>query len=594
MDSHYNQLRRAIVLACEGFSMDTDGAGRALAETNLCVLAQRLSRNLDEVTMNAARARVEVESNRDDLLSKGGDSAVIWSRSAELLADLDAIEARKRASIETELVAVDSNLEHLQREIAEIVSAARSLGDTEFFPQVHTLNGRLNALQQRLRLHQPLEPVEPTGILFRMLASQNIGEVVSVSCMSATSLAVQDVPRYARPGEPLRFSVRAMNAPPLGSELEDGAVGKLARLLRVHATVDGADEAEGCSIYARMSVSSDHLSVLIDIPVPSATPLGSFVSIESIFVAGHIDACTPGLPLKVAVVGGVAPHTRVEGVNGYNTRPCSSPEGKMFLADEGAPSMRVLSSTGAVKEVVDVTALGLSLAATVVAFDSKTDTLLIADKNGRRSKLVSVCPRTYAVKWTAGSFNDCVGIAILSQHGVAVACSYQNNALHVHRLADGARIATAMTLSPSDISADPSTGTVYVACDGNDGDIVASWVWCGKKLTSRGPVDAAGVMPSRRLVTVVPPSFDRSASYLVVGTTNSRSVCVLSLPDLRLIGNATLPDTLTGDARARGAAANVWGIVACASGTALMVCRPALEHCVNVEAWPLVGLPELL
>lgn len=192
-----------------------------------------------------------------------------------------------------------------------------------------------------------------------------------------------------------------------------------------------------------------------------------------------------------------------------------------------------------------------------------------------------------------------------------MACSYSSNAIHVLRLADGARIATAVASSPSDIAADPRTGTVFVASDGSDGDVVTAWQWTGKALLPRGPVEAAGIEPSRRLVTVMPPAPGKTASHLVVGTSSQCDVRVLSLPSLELVGATFLafppppsleppPDPARrrslrggGGADTQDGPKDVWGLVACPSGTAVMVCRPGASSALSILPWPLPGLPSL-
>ena len=573
-----------------------------LAETSLCLLSQTLFRCIEEVTENAAAARRQLDEARTARMlaaSAAGDAegaATVEALAAAVEVELDEIAARKIASLEGELVAVDESLEMLQNELAAVAEAAdRPLS------QRTELESRVNTLRARLRSH-PTEPVEPPAIGFFEDPSR-IGRVWGVSRINAADLVVRAMPAYARPGETIHFSVQCIPPPYAREEpavLEPGAVLKLARLLRIFARVESDAGVDALS--PTVVADPDNDSVTVSLSVSDRTPMGAFLHIDGIRVAGALEGMAPGFPVDICVIGGLSAPFTVDGLRGFNTRPCSSPEGVLFLADEGTPAIRVFSSSGSLRKAVDVAGLGLSTGATVTAFDAESGTLFIGDKHGRRSKLVAVNPETFSVRWSAGSFNDCVGIAVLPRHRVVVACSFMNNALHVHRISDGARVATAMASSPSDITADPDSGVVFVACDSDDGDAVASWLWTGKALQPRGLVEAAGVDASRRLVAVLPPAPGRLVANLIVGTTNSRALRVLSLPGLQLAYVAALPSLFSPPGSASAVrlrhpaggvsdAGDVWGIVGCASGTALMVCSPSTRHNLVALPWPLPELP---
>lgn len=576
-----------------------------LAETSLCLLSQTLFRCIEEVAENAAAARRQLDKARNARVlaaSEVGDAegaAAVEALAATIEVELDEIAARKIASLEGELVAVDGSLEMLQTELAAVAEAADRLSDAELLAQRTELERRVNMLRTRLRSH-PTEPVEPPTIGFSD-DPLRIGRVWGVSRLDTADLVVRAMPAYARPGETFHFSVQCIPPPYAREEpavLEPGAVLKLARLLRIVARVESDAGVDALSPIVVADPDSD--SVTVSLCVSDRTPMGACLRIDGIRVAGASEGMAPGFPVNVSVIGGLAAPFTVDGLRGFNTRPCSSPEGVLFLADEGTPAIRVFSSAGSLRRAVDVAALGLSTGATVTAFDAESGTLFIADKHGRRSKLVAVNPETFSVRWSAGSFNDCVGIAVLPRHGVVVACSYMNNALHVHRISDGARVATAMASSPSDLTADPESGMVFVACDSSDGDAVASWLWTGKALQPRGLVEAAGVDVSRRLVAVLPPAPGRLVANLIVGTTNSRALRVLSLPGLQLAYVAALPSLFCPPDSAQRHpaggypdAGDVWGIVGCASGTALVVCSPSTRHNLVALPWPLPEVPAL-
>jgi DNA-binding beta-propeller fold protein YncE len=146
----------------------------------------------------------------------------------------------------------------------------------------------------------------------------------------------------------------------------------------------------------------------------------------------------------------------------------------------------------------------------------------------------------------------------------------------VHRLADGAYVATAQVHDPTFIAADPATATLYVST----GDTVSALCWNGSALVQEGVVGAVSNTGFSRPLAVIPPAPGQRTSYLVMGTLRTPTLLLLSLPNRRLVHTHTLEGM------------EVMGLVADPSGTAVAVCDSA-SNAVHVLPWPLPGMPPL-
>jgi hypothetical protein len=193
---------------------------------------------------------------------------------------------------------------------------------------------------------------------------------------------------------------------------------------------------------------------------------------------------------------------------------------------------------------------------------------------------VPVDAASAAVCWSAALGGGCYGIAVLPVQGVVVVSGLIPGKLHVHRLSDGVRVASAEAASPTYVAADPASGTVYAGTGVYPSYDVYAFHWDGAALVAEGVVEAAGTDSIWRPLAVMPPTPGRHTSYLVVGTMDKPTLLVLSLPDRRLVHTHTLEGI------------RVMGLVADPSGTALAVCDTASEA-IHVLPWPLPGMPPL-
>jgi hypothetical protein len=222
--------------------------------------------------------------------------------------------------------------------------------------------------------------------------------------------------------------------------------------------------------------------------------------------------------------------------------------------------------------------LGLSSFTNCATYVETTGTLLLADENGANSKLVAFDAASRKVRWSAALGGYCLGVAALPAHCVVVVSDYINNMVHVHRLSDGVRVASADAVLASYVAADPASGTVY-ASTGLDGSYMVSYFrWDGTALVAEGFVKATA--KNWRPLAVMPPTPGRHTSYLVFGTLFKPTLHLLSLPDCRVVHTHTLEGM------------QLTGLAADPSGTALAVCYRA-SKAIHVLPWPLPGMPPL-
>jgi outer membrane protein assembly factor BamB len=308
--------------------------------------------------------------------------------------------------------------------------------------------------------------------------------------------------------------------------------------------------------------------------VPASAGRDSKVVIRGISVAGQ--PVTQGQPLlaHVGVVTDMLAPLRLKGAaNNYYSTPAISGDGTLFVPRNGSPDVLVFSADGTPLPSLSATSLGLSTNTLAAAFDDATATLLLASRASDQSQLVAVDAVSRAVCWSTGLEGTCFGIAVLTVQGLVVASLHDSNELRVHRLADGARVATVTVSRPTFIAADPSSATLYVSTVTR----VTAFRWNGSALVSEGVVKAAGKALMGRPLAVMPPALGQRTSYLVVGTYSTSTLLVLSMSDRRLVHTHTLEGI------------KVLGLAADPSGTALAVCDGA-SKAIHVLPWPLPGI----
>ena len=447
----------------------------------------------------------------------------------------------------------------------------------------------------------PHGPVEPTFIALQLSQNQDSwGDDSRISCtlgplfapcgVHADNILVRGLAKFVRLGRPLRFELALSNYPSrTHAELNIAAasvafhthvsvslVSKVSRLslplslpllLPLQATLTPAPSGSG--------------SVTVTVAIPKGTHRDAEVVVSGVTFAGQAVTGGQALPVLLRVVAGMQAPLRLEGAaNVISSTPIITPDGTIYAPKIGSSDVLVFAGDGTPLPPLPLKTLGLSNSTRSAAFVEATGTLLLADINGDASKLVAVDAASRAVRWSAALGGSCWGIAVLSAQGVVVVSDLKDNQLHAHRLSDGTRIASVEAREPTYVAADPATSTMYVSTSVEmtafrwDGAVLVAE---GAVLVAEGFVEAAGATGNWRPLAVVPPATGQHTSYLVVGTKETPTLLVLTLPDRRLVHTHKLEGM------------RVVGLAADPSGTALAVCDGE-SKAIHVLPWPLPGM----
>jgi hypothetical protein len=320
-------------------------------------------------------------------------------------------------------------------------------------------------------------------------------------------------------------------------------------------------------------------AVGVSVAIPESTGSGAEVVVSSVAVAGQPVRGGQALPVRLHLTRGMhAPLVMTGAAFKYTSTPVIT-EGTLYAPLYDSSDVLVFSADGTPEPSLSLVGLGLSTKTASAAFVEAAGTLLLADTNGASSKLVAVEVVSRAVHWSTALGGSCYGMAVLPAQGAVVVSDFKYNMLRVHRLSDGVRVASAEAVSPTYVATDPASGTVFANTRAFPSWVVSAFRWDGAALVAEGVVEAAGTADRGRTLAVMPPTYGRHTSYLVVGNCNP-TLRVLSLPDRRLVHTHTLEGI------------EVTGLAADPSGTALAVCDAA-SKALHVLPWPLPGMMPL-
>jgi hypothetical protein len=542
----------------------------------LCASGKHIAKSIHSVTEAAEAVSQQLQRIRLML------HAAIDHRIDALLVATSATASAKIAALESELEKLDEVLERTRREHAAVQTTITTLDDASFAAARGETTAPLDALNAMIAA-LPVGPVEPA--VFRVDFDINalltqisvFGTVIAPRGVLARHVEVRGLSKHARPGRPLQFEL-ALSAdyPCTAPDELEAATASLVPHVYVDASFVCGEVSQ--PLLATLAPAAGGRSVDVCVPVPSSAGRDSKVVIRGISVAGQPVTHGQSLPAHVTVVMGMlAPQRLVKAANAFFSSPAISGDGTLYAPRSESPDVLVFSADGTPLPPLPVASLGLSQLTSSAAFDETTATLMLADFNPATPKMVAVDAVSRAVRWSTALGSSCCGIAMLPEQGLIVTSAYGAYQLRVHRLADGAIVASTPAVGrPFIIAADPTTATLYV-CSGVQ---VTAFRWNGGALVSEGVLEAAGDTGNLRPLAVVPPAPGQRSSYLVVGTHNSPTLLILSLPDRRLVHTHTLEGM------------KVMGLAADPSGTALAVCNGA-SKAVHVLPWPLPGMPPL-
>jgi hypothetical protein len=381
-----------------------------------------------------------------------------------------------------------------------------------------------------------------------------------------------------RPGRPLQFELALCDDYPCRAPAElEAAAASLAFHARVAVSLETGTESQQLQATLVPAVGVAAVSVAI----PESADRGAEVVIGSVTVAGQPVTGGHALPVRLRVIRGMHAPLMIPGAaNDRVSAPVISRDGVLYVPLDTSAAVLVFDADGTPLSPLPLATMGLSTHTVASAFVEATGTLLLADVNGASSKLVAVDATSRAVRWSAALGDGCFGIAVLPAQDVVVVSDPDYNKLHVHRLSDGVRVASAKAKQAAYVAADPASGFVYVSTGAHPSCGVSAFRWDGAALVAEGVVESAGTADNLRPLAVMPPTPGRHTSYLVVGTFGESTLLVLSLSNRRLVHTHTLEGI------------EVLGLAADPSGIALAVYDAASET-IHVLPWPLPGMPPL-
>jgi hypothetical protein len=539
----------------------------------LCAMGKAVAASLRSVEESAEEARQHLLSLRAAL------HAAIDTRFEDLLASLDAARCAKVSALERELEQVDAALERTRQEHAAAREAVASKSDSELDALSVDLTARLKDVSALLAT-LPHGPVEPSLLRLdldegALLSSiRTAGTVLAPRGMHAADVVLRDLPMYAHPGRPLQFELALCDDYPCHTPAElEAAAASLAFHVRVNVSLETGAESQ--PLVATLVPANGALAA--SVAIPEFASVCAEVVVSSVTVAGQLVTAGHVLPARLRVVAGMHAPLRIEDAAIVDVcAPVITLDGTLYAPRHGAPDVLIIAADGRSLPRFSLADSGLSTSTLCSAFIDATGTLLLADANDVSSKLVAVDAASRAVRWSAALGASCFGIAVLPAQGVLIVSEYRRNMLHVHRLSDVVRVASAKAVSVSYVTADRNSGTVYASTSW----VVSAFRWDGVALVAEGAMEAAGTSDNWHPLAVMPPMPGRNTCYLVVGTLEKPTLRVLSLPDRRLVHTHTLEGM------------QVTGLAADPSGPALAVCD-AVSKAIHVLPWPLPGMPPL-
>ena len=244
-------------------------------------------------------------------------SLVLRRRFDEISESVDAALVRKRAALEAEQVAVDSVIEQIAAASSAPHESSAEAADAALSGQEQGRLVRLDAMLASL----PSRPLEPRGIRLvdvgdicgegmaleeRLLAS--LGRLVVVRGARASDVMLAPPPRFARPGRPLRLSLRLGPSwsPPLPSDDVSATLAHLAA--HVSSNVAFLD---GTPLDAPLAVTPDppqSSSVTVSFAIPPSVALGARLSLAISVGAVRVPSAVDFILVSCGVTPGLSIH----------------------------------------------------------------------------------------------------------------------------------------------------------------------------------------------------------------------------------------------------------------------------------------------
>lgn len=547
-------------------------------------LGRNIATALEALAKSAEDARVQLRESRAVL------HAAIDARCDELGESINTTEARKSASLERELVAVDAALGSWRADGDVVREAVASLSDTELASQYAALSSRLDDMEAQLQA-LPTAVVEPprVGLLIDAPATHtriaDFGRVLAPLPVTAADLTLEDESSTLREDRSMQLYLLlgARHDAQSAEELEV-SLGTLVGTTLVEGTLEGAG-IKPRSVAWSLVPNAAERCVCISFEVP---PPFSSVHIRRVTVAGLPIA---GFPLTHFMRQRIQGPLQIKGVN-IEMPPCISPEGHTFCLSRNGSAILVFDSDRTPLPGISASRIGVLSGAIWAAYVSHIDSpaLVVAEappeRAGRASHIVAIDPTNRSARWTSTqrNINGYCGIAALPLMGVVLVSSIDH--IFAHRLSDGVCVGKLKVVAQNswNLAADSSTGTLFGTIEDVHYNVtVLAWTCAddgtggGVRLTSAGSVAGVGRLKYDRPLAVVPPAPGQRTSHLVIGCQKSSELLVLKLPSRSLVHTHHV------------AGMSIVGLAADPGGGAIAVCDEA-SRALHILPWPLPGM----
>jgi hypothetical protein len=449
------------------------------ADAGLCALGREIAGVIRAVGESAEAERQRLEALRSTL------HVTIDQQIDGLLSKVLTAESAKIAALERELERLDAALERTRREHAAAREALTSNSDDEITALSAALTASLDGIDAFLAT-LPHGPVEPSLLRLELdegalLSSiRTAGTVLAPRGVHAADVVVRGIPLHVRPGRPLQFELALCDDYPCRAPAElEAAAASLAFHARVGVSLETGAESQ--SLQATLSPAfGGESAVSVSVAIPESAGRGAEVVVSSVTVVGQSVMRGRMLPSRLRLVRGLYAPLLIKGAaNDYPSSPAITPEGTLYAPLSTSLTVLVFNADGTPLSPLPLAAIGLSTNTRTAAIVEATGTLLLADCNGASSKLVAVDAASRAVRWSVTLGGDCRGIAVLPVQGVVIVSDCTRSKLHVHRLSDGVRVASAVALYPSYVAADFASGTVYASTGAHPSYGVSAFRWDG-------------------------------------------------------------------------------------------------------------------
>lgn len=576
----------------------TPAPGQTLQNSLEAALTQRVvytHSQLDAVPGSLAAAITELRSTVPPP-GAADTPALVPSLSSQL----ETIARLITASLEAELVSLDTALEAVRAEFGAVRAAVDALAaDDRGLVHAHgALVDRLwEGPLERARRQLSLPALSPAACSVPCLGDGLLGgpphPALLLRAEDLVVRSLQDPGPHVTAGAAVQLAIGLKDSRAQPTADAWALLLRAVRLVASLCTAEGACSVQLESYCLPVPRAGDPQALIVAVDVPVSARAGAALVLEHVTAWGRVVDVEPPapLPLTLQVLPRPVPlrtpaSAALRGAAFLlGSSPCVSAAGELYVPVPGMAELRAGSALLLLEE------LGLSRFTCAAAFDDAGGTLLLADVRGCCVVALDAASRAVRWRYETGSPDGTCALAVLPRRRLVAVSALPANAVHLLRLSDGARASCIDVDMPVALAADAATDTLFVSCRASGGGAgegsetrgcpLRAWRFSDATqsfVELRATALAAAGLGSDRPIAVVPaPLRSWSAhAHLVVGEMSGPGLRVLSLPGLALVHAGALEG------------ARIVGLAGDPAGSALVVCDYAAQA-VRVLPWPLAG-----